>query len=79
MRARLLVAMSILPTCMPGCADPEAAARIEIRRQSALATVHAAREVYCALPPETRRQLRAAGKLDPDIDICASAPEETAP
>jgi len=63
-----------------GCADPETSARIELHRQNALATVHAAREVFCALPPELRRELRAAGKLDPDFDSCATRNhEETAP
>lgn len=70
----------ILLSVAGGCADPEAAARIEIRRQNALAALHAARDVFCALPSEARRQLRAAGKLDPDLDNCAaSVPEETAP
>ncbi|WP_193184161.1 hypothetical protein [Nisaea sediminum] len=69
----------ILLSVAGGCADPEAAARIEVRRQNVLAALHAARDIFCALPPEARRQLRAAGKLDPDIDNCASAPEETAP
>lgn len=80
MRRRLLPAIAILPIYLSGCADPEAAARIEVRRQNALAALHAAREVFCALPPGARRQLRTAGKLDPDFDSCTTSHiEETAP
>lgn len=80
MSARSLVAAMAVLLSLPACADPEAAARLEIRRQNALATIGALRETYCALPPATRRRLREAGEIDPEFDTCALNPvEETAP
>ncbi|UUX51814.1 hypothetical protein NUH88_08945 [Nisaea acidiphila] len=73
MSAKSLVAAMAVSLWLPACADPEAAARLEIRRQNALATIEALRETYCALSPATRRRLRAAGEIDPEFDTCVPA------
>lgn len=70
MSAKSLVAAMAVSLWLPSCADPGTAARLEIRRQNALATIEALHDTYCALSPVTRRRLREAGEIDPEFDTC---------
>ncbi|WP_323796828.1 hypothetical protein [Nisaea sp.] len=70
----LLVVLSLL-AALPACADPNAAAEIEIRRTNALAAISAVRDGYCALSPAVRARLRDAGEIDPALDNCTTPPE----
>ncbi len=80
MSARSLPAMLVLLAGLSSCADLEAASRIEMRRQNALAAIKAARDVYCALSPAARRQLLKASGFVPAPDDCVTmATKETAP
>tara|TARA_E500000318_G_scaffold38584_3_gene37234 strand:- start:192 stop:428 length:237 start_codon:yes stop_codon:yes gene_type:complete len=73
----MLAVVSLL-AALPGCADPDAAAEIEIRRANALAAIRAVRDGYCALSPAVRERLRNAGDIDPALDSCTT-PAETNP
>ena len=65
-----------LLTALPGCADPGAAAEIEIRKANALAAIRAVRDGYCALSPALWQRLRDEGDIDPALDSCTN-PTET--
>ncbi len=78
MHVRSMLAVVSLLTALPGCADPDAAAEIEIRRTNALAAIRAVRDGYCALSPAVRERLRDAGDIDPTLDNCTT-PAETNP
>tara|TARA_R110000868_G_scaffold205720_4_gene454322 strand:- start:463 stop:714 length:252 start_codon:yes stop_codon:yes gene_type:complete len=78
MHVRSILAVLSLLAVLPGCADPDAAAEIEIRRANALAAIHAVRDGYCALSPAVRERLRDAGDIDPALDSCTT-PAETNP
>lgn len=78
MQVRSILAALSLLAVLPGCADPDAAAEIEIRRTNALAAIRAVRDGYCALSPAVRERLRDAGDIDPALDSCTT-PAETNP
>lgn len=75
MHVRSMLAVLSLLAALPACADPNAAAEIEIRRTNALATISAVRDGYCALPPAVRARLRDAGEIDPALDSCPDLTE----
>ena len=75
MHARSMLAVLSLLTAVSGCANPDAAAKIENRRTNALATINAVRDSYCALPPAIRAKLRASRNIDPTLDSCTPPPE----
>ncbi|WP_028467614.1 hypothetical protein [Nisaea denitrificans] len=75
MHVRSMLAVVSLLTAVPGCADPNAAAEIEIRRTNALAAIRAVHDGYCALSPAVRARLRDAGEIDPALDSCTTPPE----
>jgi len=77
MHVRSILAVLSLLMALPGCADPNAAAEIEIRRTNALAAIRAVRDGYCALPPAVRERLRDAGDIDPAQDSCTNPTETT--
>ena len=76
MHVRSMLAVLSLLTALPGCADPDSAAEIEIRRANALASIRAVRETYCALSPAVRERLRNAGDIDPALDSCTDHGEK---
>ncbi|MEP3116376.1 hypothetical protein [Nisaea sp.] len=76
MHVRSILAVLSLLAALPACADPNAAAEIEIRRTNALAAISAVRDGYCALSPAVRARLRDAGEIDPALDSCTT-PTET--
>ncbi len=75
MHMRLMLAVVSLLTILPGCADPNAAAEIEIRRANALAAIRAVRDSYCALSPAVRERLRDARDIEPALDSCTTPAE----
>lgn len=70
MTARSILAALGLLTALPGCADPDAAAEIEIRRTNALTAIQAMRDSYCALSPTLRQRLNKTPETGPAKDGC---------
>lgn len=75
MHVKSMLAVMSLLTAISGCANPDAAAKIESRKINALTTINAVRESYCALPPAIRAKLRASRNIDPTLDSCTPHPE----
>ena len=65
MHVKSMLAVMSLLMAVSGCANPDAAAKIESRKINALATINAVRDSYCALPPAIRAKLRASRNIDP--------------
>lgn len=77
MFSRPLAAALCLSAVSSACADPGAAARIEARRENAVTSIRAAREVYCTLSPAARAALRRVGKRNAPTGACSGTEDQT--